>query len=245
MAYPSEIYQEHFLTRLWKSIRSIRKNKINVYFVSGMCYNCKAFDKLILPYGYHKVYLEWTIPRKYESLKEYASEMARKIDTRHPFILVGYSFGGVIVQEMAKIITPRKIILISTFKSLKEAPAIFRFARATNIIEKVPDSFFTSSDFMTSVFNKLVYDLPNEELAKYMTVTDPTYIRWAARQIVNWLPDGHPIPHLYHIQGTKDQLFPFDKMDNIIPVPGGDHLMILKHAREISRIIDYILMKKE
>lgn len=241
----ADTYQGHFLRRIWKNVSRIWKPDINVYFVSGMCYNCSVFDKLELPQGFRKAYIEWIIPNRYETIGEYSRKMARRINTRHPFVLVGYSFGGVIVQEMSKFLSPRKIILISSYKSKKEIPALFRFARATNIIEKAPETVFSSTGFVTSVFNKIVYDMPNVELAKYMTVVDPAYIRWAARQIVNWVPEGLRNTRLYHIQGTKDQIFSYDKMDDVYPVSGGDHLMVLKHAAEVSRILAMILTKKE
>lgn len=85
---------------IWQSIVRTKKNDVNVYFISGMCYNCGVFDKLKLPKGFKKKYIEWHIPRPDESLDEYARVMAGKIDTSHPFVLVGYSFGAVIMQEM-------------------------------------------------------------------------------------------------------------------------------------------------
>ena len=81
---------------LWKK----EAEDITVYFISGMCYNCKVFDKLRLPKGYKKAYIEWFIPSPDESLSEYAHKMAKTIDTSRPFILIGYSFGAVIMQEM-------------------------------------------------------------------------------------------------------------------------------------------------
>ena len=53
---------------LWKK----EAEDITVYFISGMCYNCKVFDKLRLPKGYKKAYIEWFIPSPDESLSEYA-----------------------------------------------------------------------------------------------------------------------------------------------------------------------------
>ena len=61
-------------------------NMIKVFaLISGMCYNCKVFDKLRLPKGYKKAYIEWFIPSPDESLSEYAHKMAKTIDTSRPF----------------------------------------------------------------------------------------------------------------------------------------------------------------
>ena len=108
---------------IWERLSSLvswfRKKEVkemNVYFISGMCYNCKVFDKLRLPKGYKKVYIEWSIPRSDESLSEYARIMAKVIDTSSPFILIGYSFGAVVMQEMTLFLKPAKCVIISSFK---------------------------------------------------------------------------------------------------------------------------------
>lgn len=105
--------------RLWNNISKLWKKETNVYFISGMCYNCSVFDKLRLPKGYKKQYLEWHIPRPDESLREYAKTMAKYIDTKRPFILVGYSFGAVIMQEMSYFLSPKKSIIIPHSKRKK------------------------------------------------------------------------------------------------------------------------------
>ena len=51
--------------------------------------------------------------------------------------------------------------------------------------------------------------------------------------------------HLYHIHGTADQIFPYDRLENVFPVEGGDHLMVVKKADTVSSILDIILLKKE
>lgn len=52
-----------FLSRLLKQIGGLwnkvvgetkEAKDVNVYFISGMCYNCKVFDRLRLPQGYKK-----------------------------------------------------------------------------------------------------------------------------------------------------------------------------------------------
>lgn len=227
----------------WNKIKKIWKKDINVYFISGMCYNCKVFDKLVLPEGYRKIYLEWHIPGIDDSLSDYSRKMAENIDVKHPYVLVGYSFGAVIVQEMMKYLSPVKAIIISSLKNEKEAPGIFRFARKTQILRRTPSAIY-SIDFVTKAFNKVVYDLPSTELAEYMTIVDPVYIKWATIQITEWISEC-AYPNLYHIHGTKDQIFPFEKIADSFAIEGGDHLMVIKKSEEISRLVGDILLKKE
>jgi hypothetical protein len=218
--------------------------EINVYFISGMCYNCKVFDKLKLPKGYKKVYIEWHIPRMDESLNEYAEEMAQNINKSRPFVLVGYSFGAVIIQEMNLFLTPIKSIIISSFKNKSEVPTLFRAVRFSNLTEKIPKSLYSSTEFITNAFNRFVYNIPTQEISGIMTYTDPVYIKWAIKQITEWVPENK-FKHLYHIHGTEDQIFPYEYIKDAFPVEDGDHLMVMKKADVVSSILGGILLMKE
>lgn len=216
----------------------------NIYFISGMCYNCSVFDKLKLPKGFKKHYLEWIIPAPDETLEEYAAAMARHIDRRKPFVLVGYSFGAVVMQEMNKTLNPEKSVIISSFKSREEIPALFSAVRHIRLADYVPKKLYQQTGFISNAFNQLVYQTSTDELSQYMTVTDPAYVKWAVEQITNWIPD-HQTAHLYHIHGTHDQVFPFKQIRDVMPVEGGDHLMIIKKSDTVSALLDSILLIKE
>jgi len=235
---------KNFFNRLWKNIAGTKKAETNVYFISGMCYNCLVFDKIILPHGYRKIYIEWLMPLTGEKIQEYAIRMASEIDTSHPFILIGYSFGGVIVQEMNTFLTPFKTVIISSFKKEEEIPSMFKAVSRANLWERIPERLYNSTDFITDIFNRFVYHVPNSELADYMTVTEPSYVKWAVRQITSWKPT-HVTPRLYHIHGTEDQIFDFELIHNAFPVEGGDHLMVIKKADIVNLILGSILLINE
>jgi pimeloyl-ACP methyl ester carboxylesterase len=216
-----------------------------VYFISGMCYNCKVFDQLQLPEGYVKKYIEWHMPRQNESLSRYTRKMARSIDTSQSFILVGYSFGAVIIQEMNRFLKPRKNIIISSFKSKKEIPPLFQAVKKAHLARRIPLSVYNRTEFITNAFNRFIYSASNEELSEYMTYTDPGYIKWAIEKITDWTPGVKRNTPLYHIHGTIDQIFPYERLRNVFPVEGGDHLMLLKKADVVSAILNSILLRKE
>ena len=234
----------NIIKRIWKSLKKTWEKETNVYFISGMCYNCSVFDNLKLPKGFTKKYIEWHIPQPDESLEEYTHEMAALIDISRPFVLVGYSFGAVITQEMNRFLNPLKSIIISSFKQEEEIPTLFKAVRMANIVERVPMRIYSSTEFVTNAFNRFVYNMPTSELSQVMTYTDPTYIKWAAKQITNWIPNGKQ-KHLYHIHGTADQIFPYELIKNAFPVEDGDHLMVLKKADVVSSILSGILLMKE
>ncbi|NDV94835.1 alpha/beta hydrolase [Dysgonomonas sp. 521] len=230
--------------RIAKRIKKLWTNEVNVYFISGMCYNCSVFDKIKLPEGYNKQYIEWHIPRHDESLAEYARTMEKSIDTTKPFMLAGYSFGGVIAQEISCFLSPLKVILISTFKSDGEIPMLFKAAKSTNAADRIPARVYASTELITDLFNRFVYHTPTSEQAEVMTFIDPVYVKWAIEQIINWVPRSK-CKYLHHIHGTEDQIFPYELIKNAFPVEGGDHLMVLKKADIISIILGGILLMKE
>jgi len=232
-----------FFSRIFSKVRRRFSGEVNVYFISGMCYNCKVFERLKLPKGYTKHYLEWYIPAGDEPVGDYARKMAEKIDTSSPFVLVGYSFGAVIMQEMNRFLTPLKCIVISSFKSRDEIPTLFRAVHKVKLVDRIPGKFFSSSDFVTGAFNYLVYHMPNDKLRRYMTYTDPVYIKWAVASITAWVPESS-CQHLFHIHGTRDQVFPFKHIHDVFPVEGGDHLMVIKKAGIVSSILASILLMK-
>ncbi len=88
----------------------------------GMAANCDIFENIKLDNSKYKLhFIEWLEPEKEESLQKYSERIAVQITNEHP-ILIGVSFGGIIVQEIAKIIPTEKVIIISSVKDPSEFP---------------------------------------------------------------------------------------------------------------------------
>ncbi len=211
-----------------------------VYFLSGMCVNCKVFDKIELPIGYQKQYIEWHIPEDNETLDQYIQKMAEAIDTTKPFIIIGYSLGGIIMQEMNRFLKPEKNILISSMKSMEEIPPLFRLAKKIQFGKRFPKRLYTVNKTISNLFTHLVYDMPINDIEQCVTYTSPAYMKWATHQITNWAPTIE-CKNLYHIHGTKDQVFPYKQMQNVYTIEDGDHLMVMKRAKEVNSIINSLI----
>ena len=88
-------------------------SKIHVYFMPGLAAGKEIFKNILLPEEYYEIHLlEWLIPEKDESIQSYAKRMASLVSFDSS-VLVGVSFGGVLVQEMAQFLNLRKLIIIS------------------------------------------------------------------------------------------------------------------------------------
>lgn len=213
---------------------------MDIYFISGMSANCKVFDKLTLPDGFTKHYIEWIVPDLHQSLSEYTHLMAESIDTSRPFILVGYSFGGIIVQEMNEFLNPVKNIILASIKNEDEIPPLFKFGKSINFAERFPWWSLANNQTVIEMLAQYVYHVVPEQVMEYVSFTNPVYVQWVVREILNWTPTV-VCNNLYHIHGTRDQVFPYKYIKNAIPIKGGDHMMVFKRHTKISHALSKVL----
>ena len=104
-------------------------NKTPVYFMPGLAANPLIFEKIRLDNEqFECFYLDWKEPKSEESLIDYTKRIKNEIKHKNP-VLIGVSFGGIIVQEIAKQIPCKKVIIISSVKDPSEFPDSFRKAK--------------------------------------------------------------------------------------------------------------------
>ena len=98
---------------------------IHVYLMPGMAANSTIFEYIQLPNDRFKIHLlEWIIPLSDESIAQYAQRMAKNI-VHDQSVLLGVSFGGILVQEMSYYLNLRKLIIVSRVKTRAELPKRF------------------------------------------------------------------------------------------------------------------------
>lgn len=216
-------------------------NKIPVYFMPGLAASIAIFERIKLPESeFAMFFLEWEIPLHKESLRDYAKRMAKKIKHENP-VLIGVSFGGILVQEMAKFISARKVIIVSSVKSNLELPKRMTIAKSTKAYKLIPVSFVQNIESLARFsFGKKV----NERLQlydKYLSVRDKRYLDWAIEQVVSWdrtVVDSGVI----HIHGEADAVFPIKNIAGCIVVEGGTHIMILMKSKWLNVNLPKIIL---
>lgn len=216
--------------------------KIHVYLMPGMAANPSIFDGIHLPVDTFETHtLEWFVPDNGMNLEMYAQKMCEKIE--HPnAVLMGVSFGGMLVQEMAKFLPVEKIIVVSSVKSKHELPKKMLFAKYTKVHKLLPTGLVTNVELLAkyafgeSVTKRLhLYE-------KYLSVRDKYYIDWAIDQIVNWNQERPP-ENVVHIQGEKDTVFPISNIKDCIPVKNGTHTMIIHRAKWFNERLPTIILQ--
>ena len=84
-------------------------SKVHVYFMPGMAASPLIFERIKLDETIFETHLlDWFMPEKTQSLHDYAKQMALKVKHENA-VLIGVSFGGILVQEMAQFLKLRKL----------------------------------------------------------------------------------------------------------------------------------------
>lgn len=206
----------------------------------GLAASPAIFERIKLPEDqFDTILLEWQLPLEAETLREYATRIAAKITRKNP-VLVGVSFGGILVQEISKIIDVRKTIIISSVKCIGEYPRRFKIAKKTGAYKMLPLKLLLRvEDLAKFSFGAKV----NERLKlyeKYLSVRDVGYLSWAIEQIMLW-ERTEPDEKVIHIHGDADEIFPPKYIKGFIPVKGGTHIMIINKFRWLNENLPKII----
>lgn len=195
----------------------------------GMGASPKIFEYWSFPAPYRLNRLSWIPPEKDESLQQYAKRMWERIPEAEP-ILVGVSFGGVLIQEMAKIRKVRKLVLISTVKSRAELPVSMKMATYTRIHKYLPLKWVKNVDTLAQfAFGKGIQKRL-ELYQRYLSERDPEYLAWAINALVHWQQTS-PLEQTIHIHGDEDTVFPVKNLNGSFDTLPGGHAIVLTQAK--------------
>ncbi len=212
----------------------------HIYFIPGMAADVSIFENIKLPENQFKAYtVPWKIPHKRESMEGYAKRMCYEIKHDNA-VLVGVSFGGIVVQEMSKYLKLKKLIIISSVKSKYELPNRMKIARKTKMYKLLPTSLVSRIDN----WEKLAFgEFAKKRAAmyqRYLSINDKTYLDWAIEKMVCWDQEEYP-DGLVHIHGDKDIVFPISNIKDCITVDKGTHVMIVNRARWFNKNLPEII----
>lgn len=216
--------------------------KIPVYTMPGLAASSSIFERIILPDDiFETVLLEWEIPFDKETLPDYAKRIAIKIQHQNP-VLIGVSFGGILVQEMAKCIETRKVIIISSVKTNLEFPRRMKVAKTTKAYKLIPTNLLANVESLTKFSFGFKIDQRLKLYEKFLRVRDKRYLDWAVEQVILWertVADEKVI----HIHGDEDDVFPIKNIKNCIVVKGGTHIMILAKYKWLNENLPRIILE--
>lgn len=207
-----------------------------IYRIPGMGADKRLYSEIQPIEGYEFVDLEWQSFPKIKTLKDYAIEIAKQIDTSKPYSLLGVSMGGMVCAELADFLSPEKIVIISSAKTSNELPIMFKrmnFLGVTRLLnaERINYIIGNSSKFfgaMNKEHRKMFYEMADQ--------INIDFIVWSIKAILAW-DKKTASSKIIHIHGTKDFVLPFE---NVIPthiVDKGDHMMVWNKSVIINQLL--------
>jgi pimeloyl-ACP methyl ester carboxylesterase len=216
--------------------------KIHVYFMPGMAANSSIFQNISLPPEVFETHLlDWFLPERDMTLAQYALAMCKRI-THRDIVLIGVSFGGILVQEMAKHIKVKKLIVISSVKTTSELPKRMIFAKYTKIHKLLPTRLVNNVELMTKyAFGERVQKRL-KLYEQYLSIRDVYYLDWAIEQMVSWQQDTC-LPNLVHIHGERDAVFPIRYIKDCLSVKNGTHTMIIHRFKWFNQHLPTIILE--
>lgn len=206
---------------------------MKIYAFSGLGADGRIFQHLEL--SQEIIPIKWIEPEKHETLESYALKLGKQIDPSEPYVMLGVSFGGMLVSELSKTLKPEKVILISSAATRFELPFMAKLSRVLKLHEILPARIYKPPR-LVAYFGFPTSKKQREVAMGIIEDTDYHFVKWALGAIVQWRNEQTP-SNLLHIHGRLDPILPLKKrMD--AQVLGSGHFIILRKSAEISSIIE-------
>jgi pimeloyl-ACP methyl ester carboxylesterase len=210
----------------------------------GLAASSTIFEHLKLPDDtFELFYLEWFLPEDKESIEAYAFRMTQKIKHENP-VLIGVSFGGILVQEMAMHIKTRKVIIISSVKSNLELPLRMKIAKSTKAYKIIPTHLVSNIEALAKyTFGENVVRRRLKLYEKYLQMRDKKYLDWAIENVILWRRTK-PDKNVIHIHGDADAVFPIRHIKNSIVIKGATHILVLMKYKWLNENLPKLILNK-
>ncbi|HNZ41834.1 MAG TPA: hypothetical protein PLB59_07510 [Bacteroidales bacterium] len=211
-----------------------------VYLFPGQGSDERIFSNITLGTTYELVPIAYPVPAKKTSLHEYAGMLAAQIDTTCKFALIGVSFGGMLCTELAEIVSPEKVIIISSAKCRSELPRRYTVMKKYPAYRLYPKKFVK---FGTMLLQPTVEKgLKNEKdfFKDMLQKKDPQFLKETSTMMINWERETYPA-NIIHIHGSDDHVLNIKNIKADYIIVNGTHIMTYERGREISEIIGKVL----
>ncbi len=219
------------------------KNLPRIFFFTGLGADERAFLYLNIKTSLQQIHVAWLKPEDRESLTAYCRRLVEEYAIKESDMLVGLSFGGLVVTEISNLVKPVLSILISSVSTRKELPLIYRVAGWINLHNLIPKSSLNKPNRMRYYLFGLKKPVQKKLFDEIITNTNPDFVQWAIDKVVHWENSERP-ENLYKIHGTSDRIIPIHKASSDFIIKGGSHFLTWENAAEVSAIIRQLMNAK-
>ncbi|MDB5156903.1 MAG: alpha/beta fold hydrolase [Mucilaginibacter sp.] len=213
-----------------------------IFLIAGLGADTRIYNNIDL--GDNEVVpVDWIEPNKSDTLTTYAQKLIHQYFITANSIVIGNSLGGMLAIEIAKQVKLNKVILISSIKTVNEAPWYFKFFKVVPLQHLLPGGLLVNlGTLIKPIFGHMNTGdawLFNDMLKK----SSPKFIKWAVNAVLDWKNETIPA-NVYHIVGDSDNVFNYKRINNATVIKGGTHIMIFDKAKQINKLLKDILRKK-
>lgn len=211
-----------------------------IFFIPGLGANEIVFDNIgDLPLD--KINVKWLENEGDESIYSYSQKLIKTYKISKNDTVAGLSFGGILAQEIAQILELDKVILISSFRDIRDLRTVYRFGLRTGLYRLAPS-------FRIPVIDEIIaYNLNSENqeskpiLKEMLEQTDYELLKWSLQKIAELPknPDGNFTVH--NIIGNNDKILKTWQNDHTTIIDGGSHFMVYEKAEEVTNTLNKIL----
>jgi len=209
-----------------------------IYLLPGQGADYRLFKYIDFPYD--TVHLEFPVPGKKTTLREYAHGFIPRIDTGRPFILIGVSLGGMICSELTDTLEPDLSIVISSAKFRAELPGRYKFQKTIPLNKIIPKGMTKWGAKVLAPIVEPARKQDKETFRSMIEAKDPAYLKRTVDMVINWDKEDYD-DRIIHIHGDQDHTLPHRKVKYDYLVEKGTHMMVYIRGDEISKLINEIL----
>ncbi|KQT15072.1 hypothetical protein ASG31_15845 [Chryseobacterium sp. Leaf404] len=213
---------------------------MKIYVISGLGADYKVLERLVFPEQHQVIAIDWIVPVRDEKFANYVKRMAEKVDDSEPFYLLGYSFGGIMVQEINRLKPAVKTVILGSIKSDKEKSRLIKIGQYTRIPQFLPVGLFNIKTLETYAVFRKFFDPKNPKINQYFRFTDPYYLKWSVQRIAEWKFEQKD--NVIQIMGDRDIVFPFKNSKPDYIIKGGTHLFPATKHKEVSQLLKKIFI---
>lgn len=208
---------------------------MKVYIISGLGADHKVLEKLSFSRSVKPIFIPWLIPNNQENFHDFIKRMADSIDEKEEFYLLGYSFGGIVAQEIHKIKPAKKIVILGSIRSDQEKSHLIRLGGISKLPRLLPEKIFSPKSVALYSFVRKLVEPKSPKVLKYFTMKDPYYLKWSIEKIAEW--KFQQLPDVIQILADKDIVFPIKNSKPDFVIQNATHLFPATKAKEVSLIL--------
>ncbi len=217
-------------------------SKTHVYLFPGLGSDERIFEKITLDSNYVLINIAYPLPVRRSTMKQYAQMILPQIDTSTNYIFIGVSIGGMICVELADLLRPQKVIIISSAKCRQELPFRYRFQKTIPLNKITPKGIIKLGAMILQPLVEPDRNKNKNTFKSMLKKKDKTYLKRSVNMIINWKRKEYN-KTIIHIHGTKDHTLPIRKIKATHIISKGSHMMALTRGEKLNTLILSLLVQ--